>query len=135
MDWFQRIAHTDDADDRQNLTTFKDHLLLLVESLYIINLQRISDPSRKEWSLKTYTPHLLSKEQAGNPRQVIIGFFEKYPIIYIMRELEDLLEAGLCYTGPWKDEITGPWYVYETYRDILCLIKAAERLLTKEFKS
>jgi hypothetical protein len=119
-----------DADDRQNLVTFKDHLLLLVESLYIINLQRVSDSAKKEWSLKVYTPNLLSKEQAGNPRQVIVEFFEKYPMLYIMRELEDLLDAGISHPGPWKDEITCPWHVFDTYRDILCLIKAAERLLT-----
>jgi hypothetical protein len=121
-----------DADDRQNLITFRDHLLLLVESLYIINLQRISDSNKKEWSLKVYTPHLLSKEQTTNPKQIISEFFEKFPMLYIMRELEDLLEAGISHTGPWKDEITCPWHAFDTYRDILCLIKAAERLLLKD---
>ncbi|OQP44249.1 hypothetical protein A4H97_33390 [Niastella yeongjuensis] len=89
------------ADDRQTLVTFMDHLHFLIESLYIINLQRISDSSKKEWGQKVYTPHLLSKQQAGNPRQVIMEFFEKYPMVYIMRELEDLLEAGISHTGPW----------------------------------
>jgi hypothetical protein len=119
-----------DAEDRQTLVTFKDHLQILIESLYIINLQRISDSAKKEWSLKVYTPHLLNKEQADNPKQVIEEFFKKYPIVYIMRELEDLLETGISHTGPWKNEITCPWHVFDTYRDILCLIKAAERLLT-----
>ena len=120
-----------DPDDRQNLVTFKDYLLLLVESLYVINLQKISDASKKERSLKVYTPHLLNKEQVANPKEVIMMFFEKYPIVYIMRELEDLLEAGISHTGPWKDEITCPWHVFDTYRDTLCLIKAAEQLLIK----
>ncbi|OQP43612.1 hypothetical protein A4H97_33850 [Niastella yeongjuensis] len=124
-----------DSDDRQNLVNFKDHLLLLVESLYIINLQRISDSAKKEWSLKVYTPHLLSEKQVANPTEVIVMFFEKYPMVYIMRELEDLLEAGISHTGPWKEEITCPWHVFDTYRNVLCLIKSAEQFLIKDFST
>jgi hypothetical protein len=121
-----------DSVDRQNLITFRDHLLLLIESLYIINLQKISDTSKKEWIQKIYTPHLLSKEQVANLKQVIAVFFEKYPMLYITRELEDLLTAGICHTGPWRNEIACPWHVFDTYREILCLIKSAEQLLTSD---
>jgi hypothetical protein len=123
------------ADDRQILITFMDHLHLLIESLYIINLQKISDSAKKEWSQKIYTPYLLSKDQAVNPRQVIVEFFDKYPMLYIMRELEDLLEAGISHTGPWRNQIGSPWEVFDIYRDILCLIKSAEQLLAPNYLS
>ncbi|OQP48052.1 hypothetical protein A4H97_29915 [Niastella yeongjuensis] len=122
-----------DGDDQQILVNFKDQLLLLIEALYVINLERILDSSIRAWSLKVYTPNLLSKEQAANPTQVIVTFFEKFPMVYIMRELEDLLEAGINHFGPWKTEITDPCSVLDTYRNILCLIKSAERLLSMDF--
>jgi hypothetical protein len=123
----------DDAEDRQNLIVFNDQLLLLVESLFIINLKNISDITVKERLHDIYTPHLLNKDQKADPIKVVAAFFEKYPNAYIMRELDDWLAAGVDYAGPWRNEITSPWYVLNIYREVVCLIKSAEQLLKNGF--
>jgi hypothetical protein len=119
----------DGPEERQNLIAFNDHLLLLVEALFIITLQNITDAAVKERYQKTYYVHLLTKDQTTQPKQVIVELFTKYPSAYIMRELYDWLEACVDFGGPWRTEITCTWHVLDTYYNVLCLIKAAEQLL------
>lgn len=118
----------EEAEERQDLIAFNDQLLLLVEALFIITLRNITDAAIKERYHK-YNVHLLTKNQALHPKQVIVDFFAKYPSVYIMRQLDDWLEATIDYSGPWREEITCTWHVLDTYRNSLCLIKAANPLL------
>ena len=53
---------------------------------------------------------------------------EKFPMVYILRELNDWLEAGICYAGDYPDNMS-ELQALLTYRNVLCLIKAANRLL------
>lgn len=75
-------------------------------------------------------PRLLSRDQIANPMQVIAGFFEKYPMVYIIRELNDWLEASNCFAGTHPDNM-GELQALYTYRNVLCLIKSAERLIAR----
>jgi hypothetical protein len=119
----------DGSEERQNLIAFNDQLRLLVEALFIITLQDITDAATKERYQKTYNIHLLTKDQTTQPKQVIVEFFSKYPSAYITRELYDWLEASIDFGGPWREEITCAWHVLDTYRNVLCLIKSAEQIL------
>jgi hypothetical protein len=123
----EHVAY-EEAEERQNLIAFNDQLLLLVEALFIITLQNITDAAIKE-RYHIYNVHLLTKDQAIHPKQVIVDFFAKYPLIYIMRQLDDWLEATIGYCGPWREEITCAWHILDTYRNTLCMIKSANALL------
>jgi hypothetical protein len=74
-----------DPEDRQNLIAFYDQLLLLVESLFIMTFQNISDVNVKDRFQDIYIHHLLNKDQKADPFKVVAVFFKKYPNGYIMR--------------------------------------------------
>jgi hypothetical protein len=119
----------DEADQRQNLITFKDQLISFIEALYIILIISTEEGEFKN-SLKVhYTISHLTHDQMVNPTDVLKGFFTKYSMVYIQRELEDWLDAGINNNGPWREDITCTWHVIKTYRNVKCLIKAAKRLL------
>ncbi|OQP58841.1 hypothetical protein A3860_39215 [Niastella vici] len=116
----------DDGEQRRQLLSFHDPLLVFVEALFIIYNQN-RDKKVKNEMVETDKPRLLSKDQIANPMQVITGFFEKFPMVYIIRELNDWLEAGICYAGDYPDNMSELQVLY-TYRNVLCLINAAARL-------
>ena len=118
----------DDWGSRVTLVFFYNQLLLLVETLYILNLRNIKSDD-KETKVHTYETHLLGEEQIANPKQVIVEFFKVFPIDYIMREIEDWFLAGLTYPASLPENIYGPYHLYRIYRNVLCLIKSAERLI------
>jgi hypothetical protein len=117
------------AKDRQALILFHDALLLFVEALFVNLLRDIGDPASKEELQREYGASLLSQEQKANPKEVIKAFFGKYPMTYIIRELEDWLEVAIDYSGPWRDNLTGVLHVLHTHRNVVCLVNAAEQLL------
>lgn len=124
----------DDADQRSKLIVFYDQLLLLIEALFVINLQHIDDADLKKKLSSAYKPSLLNTFQIANPEQVIASFFEKFPTVYIMRELEDWYEASISYSGDWRGNVICLQQVWDIYRNILCLIKTAEQILHKTRK-
>jgi hypothetical protein len=120
----------DDGDQRRQLLSFQEQLLELVEALFIINTWNREKPALEKHITENDKPRLLSQDQLANPMQVIAGFFKKFPIVYIIRELNDWHEASICFSGTYPDnmdELQALWI----YRNALCLIKAANRLLTR----
>jgi hypothetical protein len=117
----------EEGEQRRQLLAFQDQLLVLVEALFIIDKdgeiintdRRISEEDK---------PKLLNQDQIVNPKQVIAAFFDKFPIVYSIRELNDWLEAGIAYAGEYPDNMSELQVLY-TYRNVLCLIKAANQLL------
>jgi hypothetical protein len=119
----------DEADQRQNLITFKDQLISFIEALYIILIISTEEGEFKDQLKVQYKISFLTNDQIANPAGVLTEFFTKYSMIYIQRELEDWLDAGINNNGPWREDITSAWHVINTYRNVRCLIKAAKRLL------
>jgi hypothetical protein len=119
----------DDAEQRRQLLLFRDELLILVEALYIIRTQN-TKADIKEIINEADKPRLLNRDQIANPLQTINSFFEKFPTVYITRELNDCLDAGNCFSGPRPDNMCEV-NVLEIYRNVLCLVKAANRLLPR----
>jgi len=115
----------EDGEQRKQLLSFQDQLLVLIEALFVIH----SHDAEKESLKDTDKPRLLSQDQIDNPMQVLTGFFQKFPAKYSIRELNDWMEAGIAYAGEYPDNMS-ELQVLLTYRNVLCLIKAANRLLT-----
>jgi hypothetical protein len=116
----------EDGEQRKQLLSFQDQLLVLVEALFVINTENIDKESLKDAD----KPRLFSQDQIANPLQVITTFFEKFPIIYCIRELDDWQEAGIAYAGDYPGNMS-ELGVLLTHRIALCLVKAAHRLLMK----
>jgi hypothetical protein len=119
----------EEGEQRSQLLSFSDQLLVLVEALFIIYNQN----GEKEEKVKTIpqsdTTQLLSQDQIENPMLLIVSFFKSFPMVYIIRELNDWLEASICYAGPYPDNMSEVDALY-TFRKVLCLVKSAKRLLT-----
>jgi len=122
----------DESEQREQLKSFHDDLLLLTDALYVIHSRKTEDADTTQQHRCAYKISVLSQEQIANPEKVIIDFIKKYPQTYIDREMEDWLEAGLCYTGKWPDDLFCRGQLLDTHRSVLCLIKSAEQLLKKE---
>lgn len=116
----------DDGEQRRQLLSLYDSLLVFIEALFIIYTQN-SDKKVNNGMPETDNTRLLSRDQIANPMQVIKGFFEKYLTVYIIRELNDWLEAGISYAGDYPDNMSELQVLY-VYRNVLCLIKAANQL-------
>jgi hypothetical protein len=71
---------------------FHDELQLFVEALFVICSRSREDDAIKEKIASTKI-RLLNQDQIANPDQVITAFCNKYPIAYILRELNDWLEG------------------------------------------
>lgn len=105
--------------------------MILVEALYIINIhQKEKDQTDVEVTQVAKTTVFLSQEQIANPMQVVASFFEKFPIIYCIRELNDWLEAAICYCGTFPGNMSKIDALY-AHRNVLCLINSANRLLNQ----
>jgi hypothetical protein len=134
-DWLL-IALTDDSsiyedgEQRRQLVAFHEELLLLIEALFIICSQNLNDENKKEKLTVTNKITLLSRNQIENPLQVINAFYANFHINYIFRELDDWLEAGISYPGPYPENFS-ELQALHTYRNVLCLIKSGNRLLNK----
>ena len=59
--------------------------------------------------------------------QVLNSFFEKFPIVYLRRELKDWLDAGLAFDGKWPVDFRERDIV-DCYDAFLCLFEAAKIL-------
>jgi hypothetical protein len=114
----------EEGEQRKQLLTFQDQLLVLIEALFVIHSQNEEKESLKD----AEKPRLLSHDQIANPMQAVTTFIEKFPISYCIRELNDWLEAGITYAGDYPDNMS-ELQVLLTYRNVLCLIRAANRLL------
>jgi hypothetical protein len=119
----------DDSEQREQLKTFHDDLLILTDCLYVIYSSNTENANSNLQGLYIYKVSVLSQEQIVHPEKAIAEFFKKYTTTYINRELEDWLEAAICYTGKWPDELFCRGQLLDTHRYVCCLIKSAERLL------
>jgi hypothetical protein len=134
-DWLHVALSADchiyeDGENRRQLFSFQDHLLVLIEALFIIYTQNADKADIEKQITEADKPRLLSRDQIGDPMQVLIEFFKKFPITYSIRELDDWLEAGIAYAGDYPENMS-EYGVLLIYRNVLCLIKAAHRLLRK----
>ncbi|OQP45096.1 hypothetical protein A4D02_34665 [Niastella koreensis] len=131
-DWLLIALSADTAiyepgEQRKQLLLFQEQLQVLVEALFIIYTQNREKANVKVDLTESDKPRLLSQDQISNPTQVITGFFEQFPMIYIARELNDWLEASLCFAGTYPENMS-KWQAFYTHRSVECLIKAANRL-------
>jgi hypothetical protein len=118
----------DEGEQRRQLLAFQDQLLVLIEALFIIYTQNRENTVKQKQEIEM--PRLLTRDQIANPMHVITTFFIKFPITYCIRELNDFLEAGIAYAGTYPDNMSELQVLY-TYRNVLCLVNAANQLLTK----
>lgn len=137
-DWLHVALSADyhiyeDGEQRRQLLAFHEQLQLLVEALFIILTHNKENTDAKDQTKSMDKTRLLSQDQVANPMQVVIAFFERFPTAYIMRELNDWLEAGIAYAGPYPDNMS-EMQALLTFRDVLCLVKSANRLLQKAKK-
>ncbi|MEP7371746.1 MAG: hypothetical protein ABI675_00060 [Chitinophagaceae bacterium] len=118
----------EDGEQRRQLLSFQDQLLVLVEALFIIYIQNRDKEIEKQITESDKT-RLLSQDQIATPMRVIADFFKKFPMVYIIRELNDWLEVSICFAGEHPENMSELQALF-TYRNVLCLIKAAKQLLT-----
>ena len=119
----------DEAEQRSNLIVFHDHLIALIEALFVITLQNIDNTEIKDQISGLYALTELTQSQIADPKKVIAAFFEKFPIKYVVRELDDWYEASISYSGEWWANVICLQQVWDIYRNVQCLIKSAEQLL------
>jgi len=119
----------EDGEQRKQLLVYQEQVLVLIEALFVIHSHNVEKESLQEQGKDADKPRLLSQDQIDNPMQVLIEFFRKFPAIYSIRELNDWMEAGIAYAGNYPDNMS-ELQVLLTYRNVLCLIKAAYQLLT-----
>jgi len=119
-----------DWGERLTLVVFYDHLVLLIEALFITYVGNIKDADKKE-KIPRYEIHLLSKDEKANPKLVMVRFFENFTKDYIMRELDDWFTASLSYPGQWRNDVVSSYHAQRVYENVLCLIKSAEQLLLR----
>jgi len=119
-----------DWGERLTLVVFHDHLVLLIEALFITYVGSIEDANKKE-NIPSYEIHFLSNEEKANPKLVMVRFFEKFTTDYIMRELDDWFTASLTYPGYWRNDVVSSYHAQRVYENVLCLIKSAEKLLLR----
>jgi hypothetical protein len=70
----------------------------------------------------------LPRIKIAKPAQVVITFYEKFPMAYVLRELNDWLEAGISYPGTYPDTMS-ELQALHTYSTVVCLVKSADRLI------
>jgi hypothetical protein len=108
----------DETNQRKQLLLFNRGLNLFTEALCIIN----SKNNNEEINIDELKH--LSKNQIAEPIQAIEEFFDKFPIVYIRRELYDWLEASLSFVGPWPDDFH-QGNILNAYNIFLCLVESA----------
>ena len=132
INWLQ-VALSDDSsiyeigELRQQLIAFHDELQLFIEALFVFCSRSTDDLTIKE-KIAVNKISLLNQDQLVNPWQLITSFYDKFPIAYIVRELNDWLEAGISFNGTYPDTMS-ELQALHTYRTIVCLVKSADRLI------
>ncbi|WP_207515966.1 hypothetical protein [Longitalea luteola] len=121
----------EEGEQREQLLTFYDHLLELTEALFIIYAKNQNSSSTRHM-IEAEKQQILSQEQIANPMQVVSAFFDQFPLNNAIRELNDWQEASICFTGVYPENMS-PLSALITYRNVLCLIKAANRLISWRF--
>lgn len=119
----------DEAEQRSSLVVFHDHLITLIEALFVIALQKSDNFQIKDQISGLYTLTELTQSQIADPQKVLIAFFEKFPIKNAIRELDDWYEASISYSGEWRGNVVCLQQIYDIYRNVQCLIKSAKQLL------
>ncbi|THU34214.1 hypothetical protein FAM09_24660 [Niastella caeni] len=116
---------------RQGLQTLFVDLELLLEALYVIHRNELlsSHPldgkkDVKEQSAGLDKVYFLTQDQAYNPYEVLHSLFSKFSMIYIRRELNDWLQAGIDIDESDKVQLKAI-RVLLTYNDLECLLEAA----------
>jgi len=109
------------------LIAFHDELQLLVEALFVICSRNTDDDTIKE-KISFTKIRLLAKDQIANPAHVVTTFYDKFPMAYVLRELNDWLEAGISYPGTYPDTMS-ELQALHTFRTVVCLIKSGARLI------
>jgi transposase len=84
----------------------------------VIYSRNTENANSNQQALYMYKVSVLSREQIALPQKAIAEFFKKYTTTYINRELEDWLEAAICYTGKWPDELFCRGQLLDTHRYI-----------------
>lgn len=108
------------GNTRKILHEFHEHLLQLVEALYVITGNTKAGLAN------------LTDAQLENPIGVLNQFFQKFSIEYIRRELADFLEAGISHDGSNTNDFT-PWLAWMSYNHLLCLTEAAYQLYLNQY--
>lgn len=119
----------DEAEQRSSLIVFHDQLIMLIEALFVITLLNLDNTEVKDQLSKAYSLTELSTNQQADPEKVLVDFFEKYPIKYINRNLDNWYEASISYSGEWRGNVICLQQVWDIYRNVQSLIKSAEQLL------
>jgi hypothetical protein len=119
----------DEAEQRSSLIVFHEHLIVLIEALFVITLLNFDNTEVKDKLSKAYSITELSSFQQADPQKVLVDFFEKYPIKHANRELDNWYEASISYSGEWRGNVICLQQVWDIYRNVQCLIKSAEQLL------
>ena len=96
----------EEGEQRKQLLLFHEQLLLFVEALFVVYTQDREKAEARKHLSEIDKLKLLSQHQVANPMQVIAGFFEKFPMVYITRELNDWLEASICFDGTYPDNMS-----------------------------
>lgn len=123
-----------EADHRVQLLEFYKELLPFIEAMYVIGQRttspKQSGPADSPQPPQAYynTPVLLSQELLANPEPVIYDFLERFPAVYIQRELWEWLYAGLSHLDELSDRLPG-LDILSTYDRVLCLIESARQLI------
>jgi len=129
--WLQ-VALCDDSsiyevgEQRQQLIAFHDELQLLVESLFMMCSRNTDDDTIKQ-KIAVTKLRLLTQDQIANPVQVVNSFLRKFPMAYVLRELDDWLDAGISYPGTYRDTMS-ELQALHTFRTVVCLVKSVKRL-------
>lgn len=121
----------EDDVQRKGLQSFFTDLELLLEAVYLIYRNDLFSASEGVDLVTVNTRHtcldkvyLLSGDQAENPHAVIKAFFDRFSIVYIRRELQDWLQAGIDVKS--CDQIKlNPIKVLLAHNDLECLLEAA----------
>ncbi|AEV97464.1 hypothetical protein A4D02_35905 [Niastella koreensis] len=117
----------DEGELRRQLFLLQEQLQILVEALFVIYSRDREKAGVKMQLNEADKPRLLNQDQISNPTQVIAGFFEQFSMVYIIRELDNWLEASICFAGTYPENMSELQALY-THRNILRLVKAANRL-------
>jgi len=129
--WLQ-VALCDDSsiyevgEQRQQLIAFHDELQLLVESLFMMCSRNTDDDTIKQ-KIAVTKLRLLTRIKF----QVVTAFFDKFPMAYILRELNDWVEAGVSYPGTYPGtyrDTMSELQALHTFRTVVCLVKSVKRL-------
>lgn len=85
------VTTYDDAGHRKQLMLLVNKMYYFIEALFVISSKHINikEVFNSEIWVQQNKLEKLSKDELSNPMQILISFFEKFPIVYLRRELHD----------------------------------------------